>query len=146
MPVVEQIVPQRSKKYWSSLDHHNEDATLEAVMQEFNKYDEEAFHYYNRDPNPGHPPSVYWIVKPYFLDCQVFLLHGSFRLLGEDKPVTEAGRSYLLKDEERIGLCGSTTVVVIEEGEPGEALLPSMVEGGRFDDEKNMKMPQCLVS
>ncbi|KAK2850636.1 hypothetical protein FQN49_005474 [Arthroderma sp. PD_2] len=142
MPIIKEIIPQRRKNYWDSLDHHNRRQMLKAVMQEFNKHDEDAFHYYNSDPRPGHPPSVYWVVKPYFLDCQVFLLHGSFRLPGEEKPVTETGRSYLLENEERIGLCGSTTVVVIEEGEPGEACLPDMVVASRFDEDK----AQCLVS
>jgi hypothetical protein len=53
---------------------------------------------------------------PCFRHCQIFLLRGAF-LVEEQGQVTETGCSYLIKDEVWIGLCGSTTIVVMEDRE-----------------------------
>jgi hypothetical protein len=50
-------------------------------------------------------------------DCQIFLFRGGFHVEGQGG-VFRTCCSYLVKDEEWIGLCGSNTVIVImEEGE-----------------------------
>ncbi|EFR05354.1 hypothetical protein MGYG_08365 [Nannizzia gypsea CBS 118893] len=116
MPIVN-VIMSRRKKYYA--------------------YDEEAFHYYNGYTQTDDPSSVIWIVKPYFQNCKIFLLKGAFRLLSDERLISEPGRAYRVKDEDRIGLCGSTAaVVVIEEDDPGTSRLPNMTVGHS----------QCLIS
>jgi hypothetical protein len=57
---------------------------------------------------------------PCFRDCQSFLLRAAFLIEGQGR-VIEPGCSHLVKDEVWIGLCGSTTLVVIEEREQRDA-------------------------
>jgi hypothetical protein len=55
-----------------------------------------------------------WISYPCFQHCHVFLLRGGILIEGQGRLI-ETGYSYLIKDEEWIGLCGSETVIVIIE-------------------------------
>lgn len=50
-----------------------------------------------------------------FPQLQVFLLRGAFLIEGQER-VTETAWSYLAKGEIWIGLYGSTTLIVLEEG------------------------------
>ena len=112
MPIVQRIISTRGREFWDSLDPNNMRQVLEVVKEEFDR-PEPAYqlHYYsNRSHLPVH------VSQPCFRDCQVFLLHGEFFIEGQGR-VTETGCSYLVKKEVWIGLCGSTTVVVMEEGE-----------------------------
>jgi hypothetical protein len=59
---------------------------------------------------------------PCLRDCQVFLLRGTLFVEGQGY-VTEAGCSYYVKDEVRIGVYGDTTLVIMEEGEQRGACL-----------------------
>lgn len=54
--------------------------------------------------------------QPCFRDCLIFLLRGEFIIKGQGR-VTKTGCAYTVKDEEWIWLCGTTTLVVMEEGE-----------------------------
>lgn len=79
-------------------------------------YNKRAFHYYNCNTEDDNPSAVVWIVRPYFQNCKVFLLRGSFRLPNYEWLISNPGREYRVKGEDRIALCGSkTAVVVIEE-------------------------------
>jgi hypothetical protein len=49
-----------------------------------------------------------------FRDCHIFLIRGAFLIEGQGRAV-DTGCSYVIKDEEWIGLCGSSTVIVIVE-------------------------------
>jgi hypothetical protein len=53
---------------------------------------------------------------PRFRDCLIFPLRSEFIMKGQGR-VTETGYVYRVKDEEWIWLCGTTTLVVMEEGE-----------------------------
>jgi hypothetical protein len=88
-----------------------------------------------------------------FRDCQVFLLYGAFLIEGQGR-VMETGYSYLIKDEVWIGLCGSTTLVVMEEGEMRGACLKHTQEMREkilteIKSSKKLKKksnPQCVPS
>jgi hypothetical protein len=110
MPIVQQIISTRGREFWDSLDPNNVRQVLEVVKEEFDR-PEPAYqlHYHS---SRGHIR----VSQPCFRDCQVFLLHGAFFIEGQGR-VTETGCSYLVKEEVWIGLCGSTTPVVMEEGE-----------------------------
>jgi len=85
---------------------------LEAVKEEFDRPEPASqLHYYSESLS-----GLVGFSRPCFRDCQVFLLHGAFLIEGQGL-VTETGCSYLVKDEVWIRLCGSTTLVVMEEGE-----------------------------
>jgi hypothetical protein len=86
---------------------------LELVKEEFDRPEPAHQLHYYRSGGIDLPRSV---SQPCFRDCQVFLLHGAFFIEGQGR-VTETGCSYLVKEEVWIGLCGSTTLVVMEEGE-----------------------------
>ena len=49
-------------------------------------------------------------------DCLIFLLRGEFIIKGQGR-VTETGCTYRVKDETWLWLCGTTTIVVMEEGD-----------------------------
>ena len=60
--------------------------------------------------------------KPCYRDCLIFLLRGEFIIGGQGR-VIDTGCAYRVKDEAWIWLCGTTTIVVMEEGEQrGECL------------------------
>ena len=60
--------------------------------------------------------------KPCYRDCLIFLLRGEFIIKGQGR-VIDTGCAYQVKDEAWIWLCGTTTIVVMEEGEQrGECL------------------------
>ena len=60
--------------------------------------------------------------KPCYRDCLIFLLRGEFIIKGQGR-VIDTGCAYRVKDEAWIWLCGTTTIVVMEEGEQrGECL------------------------
>jgi len=60
--------------------------------------------------------------KPCYRDCLIFLLRGEVIIKGQGRLV-ETGCAYQVKDEARIWLCGTATIVVMEEGEQrGECL------------------------
>jgi hypothetical protein len=117
MPVVQQIIPTQGREFWDSLDPKNKRQVLEAVKEEFDRPEPaHQLHYFSS--GPSHLPLSVCGVRvsqPCFRDCQVFLLRGAFHIEGQGR-VIETGCSYLVKDEVWIGLCGSTTLVVMEEG------------------------------
>jgi hypothetical protein len=118
MPVVRKIIPTRGREFWNSLDPNNNRQVLEAVKEEFDR-PEPAHELHYCSSGPSHLPLTVCVVKvnmQCFRDCQVFLLRGAFLIEGQGR-VMETGCSYLVKDEVWIGLCGSTTLVVMEEGE-----------------------------
>ena len=118
MPIVQQVIPTRRGEYWDSLDPNNLRQVLEAVKEEFDRPEPaHQLHYFTS--GPSHLPLSVCGVKvsqPCFRDCQVFLLRGAFLIEGQGR-VTKSGCSYLIKDEVWIELCGSTTLIVMEEGE-----------------------------
>jgi len=60
--------------------------------------------------------------KPCYRDCLIFLLRGEFIINGQGRLI-ETGCAYRVKDEAWLWLCGTTTIVVMEEGEQrGECL------------------------
>jgi hypothetical protein len=60
--------------------------------------------------------------KPCYRDCLIFLLRGEFIIKGQGQ-VINTGYAYRVKDKAWIWLCGTTTIVVIKEGEQrGECL------------------------
>jgi hypothetical protein len=64
-------------------------------------------------------PNNQWPQNPY---PQQFLLRGEFIIKGQGR-VIETGCAYRVKDEAWLWLCGTTTIVVMEEGEQrGECL------------------------
>jgi hypothetical protein len=118
MPVVQKIIPTRGREFWDSLDPNNNRQVLEAVKEEFDRpKPAHELHYCSSEPSRL-PLTVCGVRVSLqcFRDCQVFLLHGAFLIEGQGR-VTETGYSYLVKDEVWIGLYGSTTLVVMEEGE-----------------------------
>jgi hypothetical protein len=118
MPVVRKIIPTWGREFWDSLDPNNNRQVLEAVKEEFDR-PEQAYELHYISSRPSHLPLSACGMKvsqPCFRDCQVFLLRGAFLIDGQGRG-TETGCSYLVKDEVWIGLCGSTTLVVMEEGE-----------------------------
>ena len=54
--------------------------------------------------------------KPCYRDCLIFLLRGEFIIGGQGR-VTEAGCAYHVRDETWLWMCGTTTAVVMEEGD-----------------------------
>ncbi len=54
--------------------------------------------------------------KPCYQDCLIFFLRGEFITKGQGRAI-DTGCAYRVKDEAWIWLCGTTTIVVIEEGE-----------------------------
>jgi hypothetical protein len=143
MPVVLKITPTRGREFWDSLDPNNVRQVLEAVKEEVKVEKAQArlarpnfrftqfkrpepadkLHYSQSGPS-NLPLSVCGtkVSLPCFRDCQVFLLRGAFLIEGQGR-VIETGCSYLVKDEVWIGLCGSTTLVVMEEGDQRGACL-----------------------
>lgn len=88
----------------------------------YKKYDRtELDHvHYTAATSINTPPKVFSGIKtsyPCFRNCQIFLLCGAFFIEGQGR-LADTSCSYLVKDEESIGFCGSKTVIVIlEEGE-----------------------------
>ena len=121
MPIIRQIIPTRGREFWDSLDPTNMRQVLEAVKEVFER-SEPAYqlHYFSSLGDCK-------VSQPCFHDCQVFLLRGEFFLEGQAR-VTETGCSYIVKDEVWIGLFGSTTLVVMEEGEQRGACLKNTQE------------------
>ena len=83
-----------------------------------------CFNQFNR-PEPAHELHYFGsmskagpngLSQPCFRDCLIFLLRGEFFIKGQGR-VTKTGCAYTVKDEEWIWLCGTTTLVVMEEGE-----------------------------
>jgi hypothetical protein len=126
---------------------------LEVVKEEFDR-PEPAYqlHYYRSGGGVA-------VSQPCFRDCQVFLLHGAFLIEGQGR-VTETGCSYLVKEEVWIELCGSTTLVVMEEGEERgtclkhtqesrERMLAEMQSPKKLKKSKSSRMEnyaQCVTS
>jgi hypothetical protein len=115
MPIVQQIISTRGREFWDSLDPNNMRQVLEVVKEEFDR-PEPAYQLHYHSAMSRHPLQVVYVSLPCFRDCQVFLLHGEFFIEGQGR-VTETGCSYIIKEEVWIGLCESTTLVVMEEGE-----------------------------
>jgi hypothetical protein len=151
MPIVQQIISTRGREFWDSLDPNNMRQVLEVVKEEFDRPEPACqLHYYSsRGP-------LLHVSQPCFRDCQVFLLHGAFLIEGQGR-VTETGCSYLVKEEVWIGLCGSTTLVVMEEGEErGTCLkytqesrarmLAEMRSPKKLKKPKSSRMGQCAPS
>jgi len=110
MPAIRKIIPRRGSEFWESLDPDNMKQVSEAVMVEYNRSEPDHVHYFAGDS---------WVSAPCFRDCQIFLLHGAFHIEGQGA-ITETGCSYLVKNEEWIGLLKSkpeTVIIVMEEGE-----------------------------
>ncbi len=118
MPVVQQIIPTRGREFWDTFDANNNRQVLKAVKEELDRPGSaHELHYCSSGPSRL-PLTVCGVrvILQCFRDCQIFLLRGAFLIEGQGR-VTETGCSYLVKDEVWIGLCGSTTLVVMEEGE-----------------------------
>ena len=135
MPVLEQIIPSRGKEFWEALDPSNSKQVVEAVKEEVKLYVrlviQDLISTQNQFERPEHEvhylgsmsrgsPNRFSLAC--FRDCLVFLLRGEFIIEGQGR-VTETGCAYHVKDEAWLMLCGTTTIVVMEEGEQkGECL------------------------
>ena len=129
MPVIQRINPIMGREFWDSLDPNNNKQVLEAVKEAFNR-PEPAYELHYCSSGPNQLPLTVCGVKvslPCLRDCQVFLLRGAFLIEGQGR-VIETGCSYLVKDEVCIGLYGSTTLIVMEEGEQRGACLKNTKE------------------
>jgi hypothetical protein len=80
--------------------------------------------------------------QPCFRDCLVFLLRGEFVIKGQGR-VTKTGCAYRVKDEEWIWLCGTTTLVVMEEGEQ-RGVCRKRIQEERERTLAEMKSPKKL--
>jgi hypothetical protein len=119
MPIVgPPIISSRGKEFWESLDPHNMTQVLTAVKEAYDRPEPAYMLPYWSSPGGG----TSYFSQPCFRDCQVFLLHGTFFIEGQGY-VTEAGCSYYVKDEVRIGVYGNTTLVIMEEGDQRGACL-----------------------
>jgi hypothetical protein len=137
MPVIQRIIPSRGKEFWDALDPDNMKQVLEAVKEEVKLYvrlaiqnlissqnqfnrSEPAYElHYLSTMSRGGPIGDN---KPCYRDCLIFLLRGEFIIKGQGR-VIETGCAYRVKDEAWLWLCGTTTIVVMEEGEQrGECL------------------------
>ena len=164
MPAYRKIVPTQGKEFWESLDPENLKQVVEAVMAEVIKWensypilenaDDEEYNRSNSDEvhhtsgsNGADAPLSSCDVRvslPCFRDCQIFLLRGAILLEGQGM-FSETGCSYLVKDEGRIGLCGSnTTIVVMEEGEQRGVCLKRTQEAREAILSKKSK-PKCIL-
>lgn len=119
MPAVQKILPSRGKEFWDVLDPDNTKLVLEAVKEEFNRPEPAYELHYLSTMSSGLPIGD---SKPCYRDCLIFLLRGEFIIKGQGR-VIETGCAYRVKDEAWLWLCGTTTIVVMEEGEQrGECL------------------------
>jgi hypothetical protein len=126
---------------------------LEVVKEEFRR-PEPAYelHYWHSGGSDLLLPALYAHL-PCFRDCQIFLLHGAFLIEGQGL-MTETGCSYLVKEEVLIGLCGNTTVVVMEEGEERgrcrkhtqERILAEMQSPKKLKKSKSSRMENGVLS
>jgi len=84
-----------------------------------------------------------------FRDCLVFLLRGAFIIKGQGR-LLQTGCAYRIKDEVWLWLCGTTTIVIMEEGEmkgecmrstrESQALLLAQKEGSRRERKRATKL------
>lgn len=119
MPALQRIIPSRGKEFWDALDPDNTKQVLEAVKEEFNRPEPAYELHYLNTMSTGNPIGDN---KPCYRDCLIFLLRGEFIIPGQGR-VIETGCAYRVKDEVWLWLCGTTTIVVMEEGEQrGECL------------------------
>jgi hypothetical protein len=137
MPAIQRIIPSRGKEFWDALDPDNTEQVLEAVKDEVKLYIRLAIqnlistqNQFNR-PEPAY--ELHYLntmssglpigdSKPCYRDCLIFLLRGEFIIKGQGRLI-ETGCAYRVKDEAWLWLCGTTTIVVMEEGEQrGECL------------------------
>ncbi len=104
--------------------------------------------HYNSGGSSGSPLTACGVRVnlPCFRDCQIFLLRGAFLIEGQGR-VIETGCSYLVKDEDWIGLCGSETVIVIvEEGQQRGACRKHTQEAQeRILAEKSKSGTECTL-
>ena len=87
------------------------------------------------------------VSSPCFRDCQIFLLHGAVLIEGQGRLV-DTCCSYIIKDEEWIGLCGSKTVIVVmEEGDQRGACRKHTLESQkRLAEKTKLKTDKdCVV-
>ncbi|KAI9730920.1 MAG: hypothetical protein M1818_007994 [Claussenomyces sp. TS43310] len=113
MPALQRIIPSRAKEFWDALDPDNMKQVLEAVKEEFKRPEPAHELHYLDTMSRGLPIGD---SKPCYRDCLIFLLRGEFIIKGQGR-VTDTGCAYRVKDEAWIWLCGTTTLVVMEEGE-----------------------------
>ena len=119
MPIVgARIISSRGKEFWDSLDPHDMKQVLTAVKEAYDRPEPAYMLHYWSAMGGG----ASYVSHRCYRDCQVFLLHGTFFIDGQGY-VTEAGCSYYVKDEVRIGVYGDTTLVIMEEGEQKGACL-----------------------
>lgn len=137
MPVLQRIIPSRGKEFWDALDPDNMKEVLEAVKEEVNLHARLAIQDLTsaqnqfKRPEPAHELHNLSTMsrglsigdsKPCYRNCLIFLLRGEFIIRGQGR-VIETGCAYRVKDEASLLLCGTTTIVVMEEGEQrGECL------------------------
>ncbi|KAH8600235.1 hypothetical protein B0O99DRAFT_682678 [Bisporella sp. PMI_857] len=112
MPALQRIIPSQGK-FWDTLDPDNVQQVLEAVKEEFQRPEPADELHYLSSMSTGSPTGDH---KPCYRDCLIFILRGEFIIKGQGR-FTEAGCAYRVKDEAWIWLCGTTTIVVMEEGE-----------------------------
>ncbi|KAF2253631.1 hypothetical protein BU26DRAFT_548051 [Trematosphaeria pertusa] len=124
MPAIQKIIPSRGKEFWDALDLDNSKQVLEAVKEEFKRPEPAHELHYLNTMSRGLPIGDN---KPCYRDCLIFLLRGEFIIKGQGR-VVETGCAYRVKDEAWLWLCGTTTIVVMEEGEQRGACLKSTQE------------------
>lgn len=114
--------------------------------EEYGRSDSDEVHY-SGGSNGAHAPIFFcgvWVSMPCLRDCQIFLLRGAILLRGQGLLI-ETGCSYVVKDEESIGICGSnTTIVIMEEGEQRGACRKHTQEARETFFAKKAK-PKCIV-
>jgi hypothetical protein len=137
MPALQRIIPSRGKEFWDALDPDNMKQVLEAVKEEVKLYVrlaiQDLISAQNQFKRPEPAYELHYLNtmsrglpigdnKPCYRDCLIFLLRGEFIIKGQGR-VIETGCAYRVKDEAWLWLCGTTTIVVMEEGEQrGECL------------------------
>jgi len=119
MPAIQRIIPSRGKEFWDALDPDNSRQVLEAVKEEFDRPEPAYELHYLNTMSRGLPIGDN---KPCYRDCLIFLLRGEFIIKGQGRLI-ETGCAYRVKNEAWLWLCGTATIVVMEEGEQrGECL------------------------
>lgn len=147
MPAIQKVIPRRGREFWHSLDPDDLKQVVEAVMSEYDRSDPDQVHY-SAGESPNLPLTVCGprISLPCFRDCQIFLLYGAVLIEGQGRLV-DTCCSYIVKDEEWIGLCGSKTVIVVmEEGEQRGACRKKTLESQkRLLAERSKPGNKCII-
>jgi len=124
MPAIRKVIPRKGKDFWHSLDPDDLKQVVEAIMNEVklkttqihhkdlmytadDRSDPNKVHYSaGRSPNLPLTACGPRIIQPCFRDCQIFLLYGAVLNKCQERLV-DTCCSYIVKNKESIGLCGS---------------------------------------